>query len=193
MERFEGKLASYSSEVNWQQSGACVCNPVIHIHNYPSSLTQRVRYLIYVLMLKSGWLSRYSYRLQDARSGIDSRHRKVLLISTVLRLILGPKNSLICGVSGVISPRITRQERKAGHSAQSSAEVTNGGVIPPFPYTLTSLCLIKHRAYFKALYIYVELVSIRNYFHGLFIHSRLIFLYEFSSDGGGYEAPCLLG
>jgi hypothetical protein len=33
-----------------------------------------------------------------------------------------------------VSPGVNRQERESDHSPQSSAEVKNGGVIPPLPH-----------------------------------------------------------
>jgi hypothetical protein len=42
-------------------------------------------------------------------------------------------------IPGTLSPRTTRQRRKADHSHQCSADVKNGGAIPPLPIRLHSL------------------------------------------------------
>jgi hypothetical protein len=39
------------------------------------------------------------------------------------------------GGGGVASPGMKRQRRKADHSPPSSADVKNGGAIPPLPHT----------------------------------------------------------
>jgi hypothetical protein len=40
------------------------------------------------------------------------------------------------------SPGVKRQGREADHSPPSSAEVKNGGAIPPLPYVYMVWCLI---------------------------------------------------
>jgi hypothetical protein len=59
----------------------------------------------------------------------------------------GPLNLLSNGYRGALSPRLKRPGREADHSPPSSAEVKNGGAIPPLPYMSSwhSAELIKHR------------------------------------------------
>jgi hypothetical protein len=66
--------------------------------------------------------------------GFDSRHDKFSLFSTAPRLALGPTQTPIHWVPGAISPDVKPPGLEANHSPQSSAEVKNDGVIPPFPH-----------------------------------------------------------
>jgi hypothetical protein len=73
------------------------------------------------------------YRL-DGRGPVPGRD-KILLFSTTSRPSLGPTQPPIHWVPGAISLRLKRQGREADHSPPSSAEVKNGGDIPPVSYT----------------------------------------------------------
>jgi hypothetical protein len=57
------------------------------------------------------------------------------LFSTASRQVLGPTEAPIQWVPGVLSPGIKRPGREAEHSSQCSADVKNGGAIPPLPHT----------------------------------------------------------
>jgi hypothetical protein len=72
-----------------------------------------------------------SVLLRAGSPGLDSRQWKVFLFSTASTPALGPTQPPIQWVPGVLSPGIKRQEREADHSPPSSAEVKNGGAIPP--------------------------------------------------------------
>jgi hypothetical protein len=56
-----------------------------------------------------------------------------VLFSIMSRLALGPIQPHIQWVPGAVSPGVRRHE--ADHSSPSSAEVKNGGTIPPLPHT----------------------------------------------------------
>jgi hypothetical protein len=66
----------------------------------------------------------------------------IFLISTMSRPALGPTLPPIQWVAGALSPKIKRLGREADYSPSSSAEVKNGGAIPPLPYVFMSWCLI---------------------------------------------------
>jgi hypothetical protein len=53
------------------------------------------------------------------------------LLSTVSRPTLGPTQPLIQWLLGALSQGIKRPGREADHSPPSTAEVKNGGTIPP--------------------------------------------------------------
>jgi hypothetical protein len=66
----------------------------------------------------------------------DSRQGQVILLcSTAYRPVLGPTQPPVQWVLGAVSPGVKRPLREADHSPRSSAEVKNGGVIPPLPHT----------------------------------------------------------
>jgi hypothetical protein len=52
---------------------------------------------------------------------------KISLHSTASRLVLGPTQSPIQWIPGVLFPGVKRPGREADHSPPSSAEVKNGG------------------------------------------------------------------
>jgi hypothetical protein len=78
--------------------------------------------------------SRCSDGLQTGRPGFDSRHGKIFLVSTASRPVLGPIHPPAQWVSGTTSPGVKRPGREADHSPPFSAEVKNGGAIPPLPH-----------------------------------------------------------
>jgi hypothetical protein len=63
----------------------------------------------------------------------NSRYGKSFLFSTTSRPTLGPTQPPIQWVPGAPSPGVKRQGRETDHSPPSSAEVKNGGAIPPLP------------------------------------------------------------
>jgi hypothetical protein len=79
-------------------------------------------------------LSRYSGGLRVGRPGFDSRQYKIFLFSTASRPTLGPPSLLSNGYLGAFSPGVKRQGDEADHSPPSSAEVKEGGAIPPLPH-----------------------------------------------------------
>jgi hypothetical protein len=64
--------------------------------------------------------------------GFDSRQCKIFF--TASRPALGPTKPHIEWVPGALSLRVKRPGREADNSLPSSAEVKNGGVIPPLPH-----------------------------------------------------------
>jgi hypothetical protein len=56
------------------------------------------------------------------------------LFSTHSRPALGPTQPPIEWIPGAISPGVKRPGSEADHSSPSSAEVKNGGAIPPLPH-----------------------------------------------------------
>jgi hypothetical protein len=82
----------------------------------------------------------------DGPASIPGRG-KIFLFSTTCRPALGPTQPPIQWAPGTLYPRIKRPGRKADHSPPSSAEVKNGGAIPPLPHMSSwhSVWLIKHR------------------------------------------------
>jgi hypothetical protein len=75
----------------------------------------------------------YSDGLGVERSGFDSwRKQEIFLSSAAFRPALGPKQPPIQRVMGALSPEVKWPGREDDHSSLSSAEVKNGGVVPPF-------------------------------------------------------------
>jgi hypothetical protein len=64
---------------------------------------------------------------------------EILLWSTVSRLVQGSTHPSIQWVSGALSTGVKGPYREADHSPPSSAEVKNGGIIPPFPIRLLAV------------------------------------------------------
>jgi hypothetical protein len=70
----------------------------------------------------------------DGQGSIPGRER-FFLFSTASRLALGPAQSPIQWVLGVISLGVKQQlGHEASHSPPSSVKVKNGGAIPPLPH-----------------------------------------------------------
>jgi hypothetical protein len=69
------------------------------------------------------------------RPGFDSQHGKEISFFTASRLVLGPTQLPIKCVPGEFLSRIKRLGRNNHHSYPSSAEVKNGGDIPPLSHT----------------------------------------------------------
>jgi hypothetical protein len=59
---------------------------------------------------------------------------KNLLFSTTSITALVLSQAPIQWVPGALSPKAKRQGREADHSSSSSAEVKNGGAMPPLPH-----------------------------------------------------------
>jgi hypothetical protein len=59
----------------------------------------------------------------------------------------GPTQPLIQWLLGTLPPGVKRERREDGHSPPSSADVKNGGTIPPLPHMSSwyRASLIKHR------------------------------------------------
>jgi hypothetical protein len=70
--------------------------------------------------------------------GLDDRgsilERGKILFSTASRPALGPTQPPIEWVPGAISPGVKGPGRETDHSPPSSADVKNGGAIPPLPH-----------------------------------------------------------
>jgi hypothetical protein len=92
---------------------------------------------------ESAWLSRYSDGLRTGRPGFDSRHGKIFPFSTASRPAVGPSQPPIQWVQRAVYPGVKRPACEADHSPPSSADVRNGGAIPPLPpYVFMAWCLI---------------------------------------------------
>jgi hypothetical protein len=63
--------------------------------------------------------------------GLFPRKDKSFLCSAESRLTLGPTQPTIQWVPGAVSLGVEQLECEAGHSPPSTAEVKNGGAIPP--------------------------------------------------------------
>jgi hypothetical protein len=99
------------------------------------------------------------YRL-DSRGSIPGRNKNFLLF-TSSRPALGPTQPPIQWAPEDLSPGVKRPGCKFDHSPPSSAEVSNGGAIPPVPlmFSWNSASLIKHRDNFTSFYLTTLLVS----------------------------------
>jgi hypothetical protein len=73
--------------------------------------------------------------LRAERPGFDSRQCEILLFPRVFRPVLRPTQPLIQWVRGDLSPEVKLPGREAEHLPAYSAEVKNGGVIPPLRRT----------------------------------------------------------
>jgi hypothetical protein len=67
---------------------------------------------------------------------------KIFLFSVASRPALGLTQPHIQWVPGALSPRVKRLGREDDHPLTSSAEVKNGGDIPPLPIRLHGVALI---------------------------------------------------
>lgn len=73
--------------------------------------------------------------LHAAQFGFDSQNCKMFLSPTVSRLALGPSQSPLQWILGVISLRVkSGWGHEADRSLPSSTEVKNGVAVPPSPY-----------------------------------------------------------
>jgi hypothetical protein len=75
------------------------------------------------------------------RAGLPIRFRfaigvRNVSLSITVRRALGPTQPHIQLVSELVSPGVERQRREADHSPPSSAEVKNGGSVPPLSILL---------------------------------------------------------
>jgi hypothetical protein len=93
-----------------------------------------------------------------ALGGRGSIHGKVF--STVYRPALRPTQPPIQRVPGALSSGVKRQERKANHSPPSSAEVKNGGAIPPLQHTSSwNISAVKYNRY-KAMFTLEDFLTV---------------------------------
>jgi hypothetical protein len=73
---------------------------------------------------------------------LDSRQgQNIFLCTTASRPALGPTQSPIQWVPEAVSSGLKPPGRKAGYLPPSSAEVKNGGAIPPVPIRLHGMVL----------------------------------------------------
>jgi hypothetical protein len=103
----------------------------------------------------------YSDGLRAGRPGFDSRQaHEIFLLSTASRPTLGPTQPPIKGVSEAFYLGVKRPGGEADHSPTSSAEVKNGGAIPPLPntFSLSGASLIKNRDNFTFLLLLLLLL-----------------------------------
>jgi hypothetical protein len=77
---------------------------------------------------ESGYLSKYSGELWARWPGFDSQQKQYLSLLHTVRAGSGDYPA------GAISPEVKWLGHKADHSNPFSAEVKNGGVIPPLPH-----------------------------------------------------------
>jgi hypothetical protein len=86
-------------------------------------------------------------RLRDGRAGFDSRQRQGISSSSPgPERLWGPASlpsNGYCGGGGDLSLVVKRPRHEADHSPLSSAQVKNGGVIPPLPYVVVAWCFVK--------------------------------------------------
>jgi hypothetical protein len=79
---------------------------------------------------KQGQLRRFSDGL-DSRGSIPGKEQGIFLFFTASRPALESTQPPIQWVSGILASEVKPSERKVDLSSQSSAEVKNGGAIPP--------------------------------------------------------------
>jgi hypothetical protein len=66
----------------------------------------------------------------------DSRQGEAIFLFFAASVpALGPTQPPIKWIPGALFPGVKRPRREADHSLPSSAEVKNGGTIPPLPHT----------------------------------------------------------
>jgi hypothetical protein len=70
----------------------------------------------------------------DGPGSISGIAKLFFPFSTASTPALGPTQSPIQWVPGALSPGVKRPEVKDGHSPLPSAEVKNGGAVPPRPH-----------------------------------------------------------
>jgi hypothetical protein len=87
-------------------------------------------------------ISRYSDGLRARQFGLDYwQGKQIFLHSTASTPGLGPTEPPIQWVSGAFPPWVKQPGREADHTLLSSAEVENGGALPPLPIRLHGVVL----------------------------------------------------
>jgi hypothetical protein len=102
-------------------------------------------------------IAQYSNRLWAAQLGFLSQQKQeIFLYSTASRPALEPTHSPFQCVPGALSLGIKQPRREADHSPPSSAEVKNGGAIPPLPHIFSYLDaqLMNHKVNFTLFIIF---------------------------------------
>jgi hypothetical protein len=82
-------------------------------------------------MSQGSSLSRATDYGLDERGSTPNRDKIFFLISTVLRPTLGLTQPPIEWKRGIFPREVERQNLQADHSTLSSAEIRNGGAVPP--------------------------------------------------------------
>jgi hypothetical protein len=83
-------------------------------------------------MRELGLLSQYSDRLWAGQLGFNFQQgQEIFLFSTVYRSALGPAQPPIRWILGTLSLGVKLPGHKADHLHPFSAEVKNGGAVPP--------------------------------------------------------------
>jgi hypothetical protein len=85
------------------------------------------------VLIGSTMISQYSHMLRARRPRFDSlQEQEIFVVSSVLTGFGAHPASYPVDTEGLY-PGIERQGREAGHSPPCSAEVKNGGTVPPLP------------------------------------------------------------
>jgi hypothetical protein len=82
-----------------------------------------------------------SVQRRAGRPGFKYRQEEEIFSSKAHRPVLGSTQSRIEGVPEALTPGVKRLWSEVDHSTASSAEVKNGGVIPPFLHVFKASCL----------------------------------------------------
>jgi hypothetical protein len=96
---------------------------------------------------------------------------RLFLFPTASRLALGPTKPPIQWV-----PRVQQPGRKTYQTPPSSAEVKNGGAIPPLPHVFMVQSLIRHRDFIFFIFISNTKVLERKYFENISLSSSAYLL-----------------
>jgi hypothetical protein len=80
------------------------------------------------------------------------------------------------GYRGEISPEVKRPGREADHLLPSTAEVKDGGAIPPFPHVLMAQFLIKYTDSFTFFFHFLHPIA----FNGLCLGCWLVLVHIFA-------------
>jgi hypothetical protein len=106
---------------------------ITFLHKELSEYTIAFSYV--ALHVSATQVSHYSNKLQTGWPGLNSwKGQEIFLYSLASRLALGPTQPPIQWVFRTLSPGVRRPEGEDDHSSSLSAQVKNGGAMPPLPH-----------------------------------------------------------
>jgi hypothetical protein len=115
-----------------------------HLHSrLGGTLTRRISIRVVLPpVLQSGLFGGPSQGATGWTAGAWFRQeQEIFLYFTVSRPALGPTQPPVRWAPGALSPRVKRPGHEADHLPPTTAEVGNGGAVPPLPHTF-SWCVI---------------------------------------------------
>jgi hypothetical protein len=101
--------------------------------NFRHNISTNKENMFYLKCVYTHLLTSENSRDSSVDIGTGWTRDKICLLSIAARPALGLTQPPMQWVRGALSPGVKRPGREADHSPPSSAEVKNGGAIPPLP------------------------------------------------------------